>query len=183
MTIEQYRAGIAAAKAEILAGMQVEGGRVGADTAALVEQRIISKGEKAEGGQLSPYSTKPVPAFLYFGKSRNQAGEKAVRDRAKKKQPISYREFRSLNGLNTTPKNLQFTGEMWQGFGVVSVREIRPGVVEVEIGGKNPRSRLLLSAHSVRERTEITAPSKAEVQMVKNGMQQRVSDIIRRNLT
>lgn len=182
MTLDQFRQGIVRARAEILSSLQAEGGRAGADAAAMVEQRIVSKGEKAEGGQLSPYSTKPVPAFLYFGKSRNAAGEKAVRDRAKKRQGVSYRDFRALNGLNVTPKNLQFTGQMWQGFGITDVRVIGEGIVEVTIGGKNPRSRLLLAAHSEREKTEVTSPSKAEIQLVKNGVEERLRAIIQRNL-
>ena len=183
MTIDELRTRLANARAEIIAAMDVEGEKAGADTAALVEQRIVSKGQKSDGGQLSPYSTKPVPAFLYFGKSRNQAGERAVRAAAKKKQGVSYRDFRGFNGLNVTPKNLQFTGRMWQGFGIVAVRKIADGVVEVEIGGKTPYSRLLLDAHSKREQTEITAPSKAEIQLVTNGIEQRLRGIIQRNLS
>ncbi len=182
MTIEQLRQGIANAKAEILANLPEEGGRVGADIAAQVEQRIVSKGETAEGGRLSPYSTKPVPAFLYFGRSRNQAGEAAVRARAKKGEGVSYRDFRALNGLNTSPKNLQFTGEMWEGFGVVSVQSIGYGVVEIEVGGKNARSKLLLNAHSKRENTEITAPSNKELDLVKTGIEVRLKEIVERNL-
>jgi hypothetical protein len=183
MTIDELRNGIARAKAEILASLEVEGARVGADAAALVEDRIVTKGEKNTGGNLSPYSTKPVPAFLYFGRSPNQAGDKAVRDRAKKREGVSYREFRALNGLNVSPKNLQFTGEMWQGFGVIGVRKIGEGIVEVEIGGKNPRSSLLLAAHSDRENTRITAPSDRELALIKTGIEQRLKAIIQRNLS
>lgn len=183
MTIEQLRRGLANAKAEILASLPDEGKRVGADVAAQVEQRIVSKGETAEGGKLSPYSTKPVPAFLYFGRSRNQSGESAVRARAKKGESISYRDFRALNGLNTSPKNLQFTGELWQGFGIIGVQVIGTGIVEIEIGGTNARSKLLFGAHSSRENTEITAPSQKEIQLTVNGIEERLRAIIQRNLS
>lgn len=178
MTFDEYRKGLQLAKAEILASVQVESERVGADAAALVEDRIVLTGKKADGSSFSPYSTKPVAAFRYFGKSRNNTGEVKVRSAAKKGQGVSYRDFRAFNGLNTTPKNFQFTGEMWQGFGVVSVVQIGTGVVQVEIGGKNQRSKLLLSKHSDREKTLLSKPSEQEIQIIKKGIEQRLNAII-----
>lgn len=182
MTPAELRQNIENAKRDLLNALSIEGATVGADTAALVEQRIVSKGENKDGGKLSPYSTKGVPAYLYFGRSRNAGGEAAVRRKAKERQTVSYSEFRQLNGLNTNVKNLQFTGEMWQGFGVTGVREIRFGVVEVTIGGKNARTASLLGYHSDREGTPITEPSKDEVKLVTAAMNKRLIQIIQRNL-
>lgn len=165
-------------RAALSAALEPEALRAGADAAAVVENRIVTTGEKSEGGRLSPYSEKEVPAFFFFGRSRNNAGEQAVRSKAKKREDISYREFRALNGLNTGVKNLEFTGEMWQGFGVVDVKTIRPGVAEVTIGGKNERTRSLLGYHSERENTEITAPSKQELAQIQTGIVQRFKRII-----
>ena len=182
MNPAQLRQSIANARRDLLSALSVEGATVGADAAALVEQRIVSKGENKDGGKLSPYSTKTVPAYLYFGRSRNAAGEAAVRKKAKERQGVSYRDFRQFNGLNTNVKNLQFTGEMWQGFGVTAVRQLRPGVVQVTIGGKNSRTASLLGYHSTREGTEITAPSDEEIRMITEGMNKRLVQIIQRNL-
>lgn len=176
--IAEIRSEIQQARAALLAALEPEALRAGADIAALVENRIVDKGEKADGGSLTPYSTKPVPAFFYFGRSRNNTGEKAVRRKAKDKQPISYKEFRQVNGLNTDHKNLEFTGEMWQGFGPVSVRILRPGVAEVTIGGKNERTRSLLGYHSDREKTEITAPNREEIRQISAGIIARLETII-----
>ena len=88
--------GIRKAKAELLSNLLPQATITGADAAALVENRIVSKGERADGGKFSPYSTKGVAAFRYFGRSRNAAGERAVRDAAKKKQEVSYQDFRRL---------------------------------------------------------------------------------------
>lgn len=165
------------AKAAIIAALEAEALRAGADIAALVENRIVDKGQKADGGTLSPYSTKPVPAFFYLGKSRNNAGENAVKKKAKQKQPISYRDFRQINGLNVGHKSLEFTGEMWQGFGPVSARTIRPGIVEVTIGGRNERTSSLLGYHSDREGTNITEPSREELRIITVGINERFKKI------
>lgn len=177
-SLNDIRSKIQRARAAMLSDFQREALKAGADAAALVENRIVTKGETAEGQKLSPYSTKPVPAFFYFNRSRNNAGEQAVRKRAKAKQGVSYKEFRQLNGLNTTNKNLEFTGEMWQAFGVKQATILRPGVAEVVIGGKNSRSESLLGYHSDRENTDITKPSQQEVQAVQRAIAARLTKLI-----
>jgi len=181
MNVSELRKGIQRARQEILSSLQGEGSKAGADAAALVENRIVTKGEKKDGSRFSAYSNKQVAAFRYFGRSRNQAGERAVRQKAKEKKGVSYNEFREFNGLNTNVKNLQFTGEMWQGFGLRNVRVIGSGVVEIEIGGKNARSNLLLKAHSKREDTEVTGLSEKEIELVLKGFRDRINRIIEIN--
>ena len=180
--ITTLRASIQKAKSEIVSSLISEGNVIGADTAALIEDRIVSKGEKAEGGKYSPYSTKPVAAFRYFGRSRNAGGEAAMRRAAKEKRGVSYEDFRRANGLGTSNKNFQFTGEMWQNFGLRGVKMISSTVVEIEIGGKNARSNLLLKAHSERENSELTAPSQKELQIIAETVSERIINIIKRNL-
>lgn len=162
----------------MLSDFRSEALAAGADATALVETRIVHTGKKSDGTPLSPYSTKEVPAFFYFNRSRNNAGEKAVRSRAKRRESISYKQFRALNGLNTDKKNLEFTGEMWQGFGVTGVTIIRPGVAEVQIGGKNARARALLGYHSTAENTDIAEPSAQEVSQVQAAIAERLSKLI-----
>ena len=118
-----------------------------------------------------------MAAFRYLGRSRNNAGETAIRRKAKAKQPVSYKEFRQLNGLNTANKNLEFTGEMWQGFGVTDVRTISTGLIRVTIGGKNQRSASLLGYHSEREKTDVTEPSRAETEKVKAALFARLEKV------
>lgn len=182
-SLESIKQGILAAKNELLAALSPEALMAGADIAALVENRIVSTGTDSTGKRLSPYSTKELPAFFYFGRSRNQKGEATVRKKAKQGAGVSYREFRQFNGLNVSNKNLEFTGEMWQGFGVVGAVSLSPGIVEVTIGGKNQRTRQLLGYHSEREGTNVTAPSNAELQAVSAGISARLVAIIQKNLS
>lgn len=178
-SLSEIRSSIQRVRAGLAASLEPEAIRAGADAAALVESRIVTTGETAEGGRLSPYSTKGVPAFRYFGRSRNNAGETAVRRKAKAKQFVSYKEFRQLNGLNTDVKTLDFTGEMWQGFGVVDARTLSAGLVRVTIGGKNQRSTSLLGYHSEREKTDVTAPSRSEIEKVKAALVSRLENIFK----
>ena len=182
MNLDELRKGIKKTHDEILSALQSEGATAGADAAALIENRIVTKGEKNNGQKFSPYSTKQVPAFLYFGRSRNGAGEAAIKKASKAKEGVSYSDLRKFNGLNTSVKNFQFTGEMWQGFGVKSVQVVSFGVVEVVIGGKNSRSNLLLDAHSKRENSELTEPSKTEIDQITKAIQERIKRIVNKNI-
>jgi hypothetical protein len=183
MNVDELRKGIALTIKEIRANLPQEASRVGADASALIEERVVERGERADGGRFSAYSTKPVPAFFYFGKSRNGGGETAVRKAAKQGEEVSYSDFRRFNGLGTSVKNFQFTGEMWQGFGVKQITTIGEDVVEIEIGGKNARSSLLLKAHSEREGSELTKNSAGELEQITKGVNDRISAIIKRNMT
>lgn len=174
--------GIRKARTELISNLIPQATITGADAAALVENRIVSKGERADGGKFSPYSTKGVAAFRYFGRSRNASGERAVRDAAKKKQEVSYHDFRRMNGLGTSIKNFQFTGEMWQGMGVVDVRIISQGVAEVTIGGKNTRTTFLLKVHAEREGASLTENSKSEIKYMTEALNERIIRIINRNI-
>ena len=182
MDLAELKKGLARAKDELLANLQQSAAIIGADAAALTEDRIVKRGERADGAKFSPYSTKPVPAYFYFGRSRNAAGEKSVRAAAAARQGVPYAEFRRFNGLNTAIKNFQFTGEMWQGFGVISVKSVAAGIAEIEIGGKNARSELLLKAHSTREGIDLTKNSNTELLQIETAISKRVSSIIAKNI-
>lgn len=172
--LNELRARFSGAKSLLLDELEREGLRFGADVSAVVENRVVSTGKNDLGTPFSPYSNKPAPAYLYLGKSRNNRGESAIRQRTKKKQGVSYREFRELNGLNANKKNFEFTGEMWQGFGVLSSRKVAPGIIEVTIGAKNARTSALLTKHEKAEGRSIIKPSPAEIQAAAAGIISRL---------
>lgn len=178
MTLAELQQKIQRARMALANNMEREALRAGADIAAVVENRVVSTGRNAEGQPFSPYSDKQVPAFWFYGRSRNNSGERKVQAAAKKKQGVSYRQFRQFNGLNTGNKNFEFTGEMWQGFGIKEVRQVRPGVYEVTIGGKNERTRSLLGYHEAREGIDITEPSNQEIRQLQAAIQARINQII-----
>lgn len=177
-SLTDIRASVQRASRELDAALEREALRFAADVAAQVEDRITQTGRTAEGRPLSPYSEKKVPAYFYLGRGRRASSDAAVRRKIKQREGISYKEFRQINGLPTAYKSLEFTGEMWQGFGVKEVRRLGPGVVEVIIGGKNPRTEALLGYHSAREKTEITKPSRQEVALVTRAILARLQTIL-----
>jgi len=141
---------------------------VGLDISAQIQQRIVQTGKNAEGATFTPYSDTPVPAFFYKGKSRNSGGEAAVTALAKEGEYLSSKNFRALNGLNTSPKNFEFNGEMWRG--VVVEPEGAGDLVSVIIKGGNKTSADRLRWGSELENTNLLRPSKTEIELARNAL-------------
>jgi hypothetical protein len=182
MTLDEYKRKLQEARREILASLDREADTAATDAAALVENRVVGSGKRADGGRFSPYSTKKAPAYLYFGRSVNQSGEAAVRRQARLRQGVSYRDFRIFNGRGVSFKNFQFTGRMWQGFGVVSVQEVRKAVYRITLGGKNQYTKTLLAQHSAREGVNIVEVSDQEKNQVIKAVSDRIAAIIKKHL-
>lgn len=182
MNLDDLKKSVQALKTALLSSLETEVQVAGMDAAALVEQRVVSTGKKADGARFSPYSTKPVSAYYYFRRSLNQSGEQSVRRAAKERQGVSYRQFREFNGRNTNVKNFQFTGRMWQGFGVRRVVRMSAGVFRIELGGKTQYSETLLGYHEAREGTDLGEVSQQEAEMVKRGIERRLQSIIDQHL-
>lgn len=180
--LEKIKSGIQKARIEIEQQLGPQMVILAADAAALIENRIVSKGQNKDGRNLSPYSSQTVPAYFYAGRSRNAAGENQVQKAIKQRQGVSYRQFRQFNGLNVNVKNLQFTGQMWQEFGVRKVQRLGRGIYEIEIGGKTAYSETLLGYHSKRENTPISAPSQQEINIVTKSVSERLTSILKNAL-
>lgn len=172
---------IDALKARLLAELPTQAKIAGADLAALIKNRVVQTGKNAEGQAFSPYSEKEVPAYFYYGKSRSQQAEQRVRAKAKKREGVSYREFRNLNNLNTDIKNFEFTGEMWRG---VEVQETKQGAVSVIVisgGSQTVRDKLRYATEA--ERINILKPSKQELSIVQENLGIWMTGIIKSELT
>lgn len=172
---------IDALKARILAELPTQAKIAGADLAALIKNRVVQTGRNAEGQAFSPYSEKQVPAYLYYGKSRSAQGENRVRAKAKKREGVSYREFRELNNLNTDKKNFEFTGEMWRG---VEVQETKQGAVSVIVisgGSQTVRDKLRYATEA--ERINILKPAKEEIKVITDNLGNWMTGIIKSELT
>ncbi len=170
MTIDELTNRITRGLQRLDAELEAQVSKAGADLVALVSNRVIQEGKNAEGSNFSDYSNTEIPAFFYFNKSRNASGEAAVRKKAKAKEKISYKEFRGLNNLNESPKNFEFTGAMWRGFGVLKVEKTATGAT-LTLGGRNQDSEEKIGWNSEQEKTQIIKPSVQEIQIVKNNLQ------------
>ena len=134
---------------------------IGADLAAQIANRVISTGEDSQGGKFSPYSTKDGPAWWYFGRSVNAGGEAKVRAAAKKREGVSYSDFRLFNNRGVAEKNFFFRGEMWRGFGVKSAN-YSGGIYTLILGGKTKDSAEKIGWMSGQEGRSIIAPNRVE---------------------
>lgn len=170
MTIDELTNRLTRGLQRLDSELEAQVSKAGADLVALVTNRVIQEGKNANGDSFSPYSDTEIPAFFYFNKSRNASGEAAVRKKAKDKEKISYKEFRGLNNLNESPKNFEFTGSMWRGFGVTKI-ERTPNGATLTIGGKNQDSESKITWNSEKEKVPIIKPSAQEIQIVKTNLQ------------
>lgn len=171
---------IDALKARILSELPTQAKIAGADMAALIKNRVVQTGVNADGIPFSPYSDKPVPAYLYYGKSRSAGAEQRVRAKAKRREAISYKEFRELNNLNTDKKNFEFTGAMWRG---VEVQQTQQGAATVVIlAGDSPDVKDKLRYATEAERINILKPSKEEIRVVEKNLGAWMTEIIKQTL-
>lgn len=140
------------------------------DLAALVAKRVIETGTNYKGGKFSPYSSNKIPAYKYWGKSRNQTAERKVRNLSKARGALSYGEFRELNNLLTTNKNFEFFGELWRKFGIVSYSNER-GRFKIIIGGQTTAAQQKIDENSDREGISIIEASEQEIALIQRTTQ------------
>lgn len=177
MTISELSARIDRAQVRLDTEIEAQAAIAGNDIVALVTNRVVQSGKASDDAPFTPYSTTELPAFFYFNKSRNAGGEAKVRAKAKKKEPISYKEFRALNSLNTSPKNFEFAGSMWRGFGVTKTQRTPSGAI-VTIGGRNQDSEQKIEHNSAREGKSIIKPSAGEIAIVQATLNRWLNSVI-----
>lgn len=146
------------------------------DLAQAVADRVIEEGRSAEGDKFSAYSDVDLPAFFYFNRSANQAGEGRVRQAAKERKSISYRDFRNYNNRPTDKKNFSFTQDMWRNFGVRSIVGAG-GNLSIVLGAKSESARKKIAWNSQREGVSIIKPSAAEVERFAKSFAQKILNV------
>jgi hypothetical protein len=142
----------------------------GADLVALITNRVVQRGEDANGAKFSPYSRNTVAAWRFWGKSRTQAAEAKVRALARARGALSYEEFRRINNLNTNIKNFEFTGEMWRKFGVIANTSDGQRF-RISLGGTTPAAQRKMDDNSDREGISIIEANEQEEAAVQGSVQ------------
>lgn len=151
---------IRAAHDDILTSREKVAVQIASNLLAQVENRIIQKGEDADGQKFPGYSTTQVPKYFFYGRSRNTGSDNRVKK--SKASTLSYKEFRGLNNLQTQHVDLYFTGEMWQYTGVeVSKRLFF--LTQVTIKGKTKAAKDRIGWNSDRYGGNILKPQKDEI--------------------
>lgn len=145
------------------------------DLSALVTNRVVQKGIDHTGKPFSPYSTRTVAAFRFYGKSRTQAAERRIRALAKAKGVLSSEEFRKINNLRTDKKNFEFTGEMWRKFGIVR-QSFTQHRVSISMGGTTTESQRKIDANSEKEGVNIVEANKKELDLVRSSLNDWITE-------
>jgi hypothetical protein len=179
MTAEQIRERLQRVEAELNGGpLLIRAGlEAGQAIVAQIASRIRQKGEDEQGAPFTPYSTNQIPAWFYIGKSRNSGADSAVKQKAKRRETISYKEFRQLNGLKTERKNYEFTGELFRDFKVLNVTSSGT-VLTIEYGGATKQAADKLEWAKDDEGKSIILASKQEIEIAKTIIQNRINTII-----
>lgn len=175
--LSEYISRLKTAKGQLKSDLERVAVKAVNDMLSLTINRVTQTGTASDGAAFTPYSTKQVGAWRYLGKSRTDSAEGKVRAKVKKKEPLSYAEFRRLNGLKTDKKIFEFTGEMWRQTGIVAVTS-ENGKVTVIVAGKNDLTNDKLAGHSNREGKDIVKPSAGETAEVRSYMTKWIIDAI-----
>lgn len=89
-------------------------GEIAFQARTLIRQRIIDKGLPGRS-----YSENPLPTFFFEGKENRAAGAALLKRKDKKREGVSYKEWRDANGLQTGHVDLHFTERMWQNLVII----------------------------------------------------------------
>lgn len=170
MDISQFIAHLETLEATIKREVQQTTVIAANDLASVIAARVVQRGENANGQLFSPYSSTPYYASSFKGKARRNITPLA------RGTKITYGKFRELQGLNATPKNFEFTGDMWRNFGVIEVSESN-GVIKANIGGKTESSAKKIAILSKQEGIDIARASASEEALVRSFYQNWLKNI------
>lgn len=141
-------------KAQAIAGM---------DLVAMVAHRVVQDGKDSKGQSFSAYSDIQIEASEFIGKSRVASVDAKIKAMAKKKQRLSYKQFREMNNLEIAKKNFEFTGEMWRKFGIVNFT-INGQNFKIKIGGTTEAAQKKIDENSYSENESIIEATEEERQ-------------------
>lgn len=141
----------------------------------LVIRRIQNRGLNEQ------YSTNKLPNFFFRGKELNAGGRSLYEESLAEGEGISYREWRSANGLPVNNVRLTFTGKMFQGWN--QARSERKGlVVRGFVGGINQEVRDKLRWNKSRF-PNFDKPTPEEKRLLRDTLiRPRLKEILQRNL-
>lgn len=166
------------------------------DTIAQIENRVVSKQQKATGGSFSSYSRKPILSSGTTAKSK-AVGRKLAASKSKRREldwvtikrdaknvhlfvvKGGYAEIRRIEGFNNTKKSFEFTGNMWRGFGIKKVAKKSKEII-ITAGGRNEYSQNLIDVHSKKEGISIIDTNKKEEKHIQRQLDLEIEKYVKR---
>ena len=154
-------------------------GALSMDTVARVSKRVIEKQTNANGSSFGPYSQTKLPAFFYYSTARRiKKGLNEIIALAKEGKLLTYTEFRALLGFSNSSKSFELSGEMWAGYGIVSVNFDTETIL---IGGRTRGAEQKMIWNSTREGINIIAVSAEEIQKIVEGRDKWIMGLFTKN--
>lgn len=163
------------------------------DVVGQIEHRVTTTGVAADGRKFSPYSTKPFWTTGRMGKSDRlrkwafsnenvkwmtvKYGDKNIH---LFQVPGGYKQARQIEGLETSFKNFEFSGQMWRMFGVKRSATSKNNV-RVWIGGRTRRSQRLINENSKRENKPIIDMSKKEIDIMEKVVDKEIQRLLQKH--
>jgi hypothetical protein len=158
----------------------------------LIKKRVQEKGVNADGGKYKPYSTKPMlvggKSFIQKSAASALLGSKDKRKGLKwrtvngHKLAIldgGYKQFREMQGRQTSFVDFTFTGKMWKDINVISKPSDHQRGLAI-IGARNEKYKDVLSGNTKR-RGDILDLSHQEIEQLKESYNIGVLKIFRQN--
>lgn len=187
MTLEDYFKGVQTKlRGELDTFLNVQ---IGAGALAMIDRRVRQKGEKSEGGQFKPYSSKPtlIGASSFtskthsdkvFGKEKNKALDWVTyRGHKLAVMPGGYKQIREVEGRQTDHKDFERTSALWQSIHVIGTKETAPGRYQTSVGTENPASINKMQGIIDREASELLSLSDSEAQNLSNVLAEKLKTI------
>lgn len=180
MTIREFANRLSLIKNDLIKNRANEAFLIAKEALALVRRRVQNEGEKSDGTQFGDYSTEPLPAYFFFGKSLNASGAKAVQKAAKSGKGISYKDFRRANNRPTDKIDLTFSGAMWREMEVTIIANDTEKTTAA-VTPRTERSKKVAGYNSERY-GDILRLSKTEIGMLNAANLERVKKSFRKFL-
>jgi hypothetical protein len=161
---------------------------VGMLALAYIRMRIGTKGQRADGGQFSPYSTATTlvgsssfvtkkAANKIFGSKKSRKAQDWVTYKGHKLVLLKggYAAIRKLEGRQVAHKDFERSSEMWKSIHVLGVLKKGEGKFTCSIGTRNPLSLKKLKGLQAQEGAPILALNQKELNDVTNYLIKRIS--------
>ena len=175
MTPEEFQNNIDKAIENTMVGMIPVMKEAALSGKALLSLRIQNQGLNKQ------YSINKLPIFFFRGRGlQSGATERFLDKKVKAGEGVSYKEWRSANGLPTDSVKLTFTGKMFQGWNIPFV-ERKGLIVKGAVAGNNPEVKNKLKWNKSRF-PDFDKPDDKEKKMLKDFIKPRLKELLQENL-
>jgi len=164
--------------------------QIGNGALSLIAKRVRGRGEKAEGGNFKPYSSKPsligatsftskVHADKVFGKKKNKSME-WVTYKGHKLAVLEggYKKIREIEGRQTDHKDFERTSEMWKSIHVLGTSQQGLGKYKTVVGSTVPRSITIMEGIADREGSQLLGLSQSEQRKLAEILGEKIKSIM-----